>query len=165
MADGLKIRAEIDNENVKGLLLINGGAAVALLTFLPYVLDKPGYESLARAILWGLLLSQVGLICAVAHNRLRRKCSLLYEQHNYSPPPCMALGFTLSEPCICRTSIIFMWLSVVAFCVGGVTVFFGGLEALNQKAVIKQEAKAALSIQSKTLPKPPRQKDANLPSK
>jgi hypothetical protein len=40
MATGLEIRAQIDQENVKGLLLINGGAAVALLAALPQVFDK-----------------------------------------------------------------------------------------------------------------------------
>lgn len=41
MAPGLEIRAQIDSENVKGLLLINGGGAVALIAFLPAVIGKP----------------------------------------------------------------------------------------------------------------------------
>jgi len=154
MAEGLKIRAEIDTENVKGLLLINGGAAVALLAFLPYVLGKPEYESLARAILWGLLIFQAGLVFAVAHNRLRRKCSLVYEQHNYSPPSCKIFGFKLREPCVCRASIVLMWFSVVAFCGGGVTVFVGGLESLNKTAPSRQETKASPPVSPKTLPNP-----------
>ena len=137
MAEGIKIRAEIDTENVKGLLLINGGAAVALLAFLPNVLDKPDFEPLARAILWGLLIFQAGLLFAITHNRLRRKCSLLYEQHGYTPPPCQFLGFKLAEPCICRTSIVFMWLSVTAFVLGGVVVFCGGLQSLDSKVTAK----------------------------
>lgn len=154
MTEGLKIRSEIDAENVKGLLLINGGAAVALLAFLPHVLDKPEFEPLARAILWGLLFFQAGLIFAVAHNRLRRKCSLVYEQHNYNPPSCEVLSFKLREPCICRASIVLMWLSVVAFCGGGITVFAGGLESLNKQALSKQETKASLPVPPKTLPNP-----------
>ena len=141
MNEHVKIRADIDTENVKGLLLINGGAAVALLTFLPHVLDKPGFETLAKAILWSLLLFQLGLIFAVAHNRFRRKCSLIYEHHNMNPPPCKSVYFTLTEPCVCHKSILFMWLSVVVFCAGGGTVFWGGFEAINQQAALKQETK------------------------
>ena len=61
MTKGLEIRAQVDMENVKGLLLINGGAAVALLAVLPGIFEKSGYESFARAILWGLLIFQGGL--------------------------------------------------------------------------------------------------------
>lgn len=138
MTKGLEIRAQIDTENVKGLLLINGGGAVALLAFLPSVLGKPGYEPLARAILWGLLIFQVGLVAAVIHNRLRRICSLAYERHQYQPPPCKFLGLKLREPCICCMSTLFMWLSLVAFFAAGIFVFKGGLETLEQKQPSKQ---------------------------
>ena len=133
MTTGLEIRAQIDTENVRGLLLINGGASVALLAFLPSVIDKPGYEPLVRAILWGMLFFQLGLLFAVIHNRLRRICSLTYEQHQYQPPPCKILGVRLREPCVCLASILIMWLSVVAFLVGGVIIFRGGMKALDQR--------------------------------
>lgn len=160
MTDGLNIRAEIDAENVKGLLLINGGAAIALLAFLPHVLGKPEYVALARAILWGLVVFQAGLLFAVMHNRLRRKCSLVYEQHSYRPPPCEVLGHKLSEPCVCRASNIFMWLSVVAFCAGGATVFVGGLQSLNPKTSSEQRASDVQLTQPPALPNPALQKDA-----
>jgi hypothetical protein len=83
---GIKIRAQIDTENVKGLLLINGGGAVALLAFLPAVLGKPEYAALAKAILWALLLFQFGLLTAIAHNRLRRVCSLVYKRAEADSP-------------------------------------------------------------------------------
>ncbi len=53
MTKGLEIRAQIDTEVVKGLLLLNGGGAVALLALLPAVIGKPGFEPLSRAILGG----------------------------------------------------------------------------------------------------------------
>ena len=143
MAKGIEIRAQIDTENVRGLLLVNGGAAVALLAFLPVVLDKPGYEPLARALLWALLIFQAGLLFALFHNRLRRKCSLIYEQYDYQPPPCEVFGYTLSDPCVCRGSIIWMWLSVVAFAVGGMTVFQGGVRSLDQRAEQVEKLKTA----------------------
>lgn len=151
MTTGLDIRAQIDTENVKGLLLVNGGAAVALLAFLPTVLDKPTYEPLARAVLWGVLIFQIGLLFAIFHNRLRRICSLKYEQHNYQPAPCRPFGTKLAEPCVCYSSIIFMWLSVTAFGLGGLTVLLGGLESLDQRAMQTQEP-AASSAQKVKVP-------------
>lgn len=131
MALGIEIRAQIDTENVKGLILINGGGAIALLAFLPHILGEPEFVPLAKAILWGLLLFQVGLLTAIVHNRLRRVCSLVYEaaQANSpaNPEPCRILGRILSEPCVCTLSITFMWLSVFSFVVAGLAVFFGGM--------------------------------------
>ncbi len=147
MTTGLEIRAQIDTENVKGLLIINGGAAVALLALLSAVLDKPGYESLARAVLWSLLIFQIGLLFAMVHNRLRRVCSLVYEQHKYQPPPCELFGVKLKEPCVCWRSIICMWLSVAAFGIGGFVVFLGGLHSLDERAKPKPAASAAQKVE------------------
>lgn len=121
---GRAIRANIDVENFKGLLLVNGGGSVALLAFLPSVLEKPGYEALACYILWGLLCYQFGLVFALIHNRLTRVCSLIYDQHQMHPP---------THPRVCRVSIWFMWLSVAAFVLAGVLVFLGGRETLQKK--------------------------------
>lgn len=142
MATGLEIRAQIDTENVKGLLLINGGAAIALLAFLPAVIDKPEFVALARAVLWSLLVFQLGLLFAIVHNRLRRVCSLEYEHHEYKPPQCTLLGFKLREPCVCMRSTLCMWLSVAAFGIGGINVFLGGLDSLEARAAPNTAAAA-----------------------
>jgi len=133
MTSGLEIRAQIDSENLKGLLVANGGGAVALLTFLPFILGKPCYVRLAQAVLWALLSCQSGLVFALVHNRLRRICSLIYEQHKYEPPPCRIVPFRWlkSEPCVCHTSTLFMWLSLVAFVFAGVFVLVRGLEVVG----------------------------------
>ena len=159
MTKGLEIRAQIDTENVKGLLIVNGGAAIALLAFLPGILDKPDYESLARSILWALLIFQVGLVLAIVHNRLRRICSLTYEQYNYQPPPCEVFGVKLKEPCVCRGSQICMWLSVAAFAVGGFTVFLGGLESLDQRAKIKEKPRVIAPQKTKVPSNPTVERD------
>ena len=120
-----EIRAQIDTEVVKGLLLINGGGVVALLAFLPSILDKGGYEILVKSVLAGLLFFQVGLLFAVIHNRFRRECSLTYDQYKMNPPACNRfplnyLKFKHDPPCICRASIIFMghrvieWVKIVS---------------------------------------------------
>jgi len=131
MASGLEIRAQIDTETVKGLLLINGGGAIAFLAFLPTVLGKQEYEALAKAILFGLLLCQLGLLSAVIHNRLRRVCALRYEEAKAfspnHPDPCRIFGKSLQEPCVCLWSIACMWGSLLMFLVAGVVVFLGGM--------------------------------------
>ena len=107
---GLEIRAEIDVENVKGLLLANGGGAVALLAFLPVVIGKPCYATLAHAIIAAVLSCQVGVAAALAHNRLRRVCSLVYEHHGFGPPGRVVwVPFRrwrkFPGPCVCEWSI------------------------------------------------------------
>jgi len=135
MATGLEIRAQIDSENAKGLLIINGGAAVALLAFLPSILGKSGLESVARSILLALCVFLIGLTAAVIHNRLRRICSLEYESNGFKPMPCRFLPawFLRREPCVCTASTAFMWCSLIAFIAGGAIVAYGGLSIVNYK--------------------------------
>lgn len=137
MTNGLEIRAQIDSENVKGLLLINGGAAVALLAFLPTILGKPPFEPLLRAVVWALFAFYVGVVAAVIHNRLRRVCSLHYERLNYAPPPCNHIPAwikfeQLRQPCICLRSIFFMWVSVISFVLGGSVAANGALQVIGR---------------------------------
>ena len=128
MASGVEIRAAIDTENLIGLLLINGGGAVALLAFLPIILGKDGYRILVRAVVWGLLCFQIGLISAVIHNHLRRRCSLAREAKK---PKFTFRGKSLFEPCICYWSHEFMFVSAVGFVIAGVVIFFGALRTLD----------------------------------
>jgi hypothetical protein len=134
MSNGVERRSQIDTETVKALLLINGGGIAVLLTVFSQVLGKSGYESLASAILVGVLILMAGLVCAVIHNRLRRSCSLHYDLHNMRPPPGRLLGITLREPTICSFSIAFMWLSVLAFVVGGSYPAVRGICIIGLKA-------------------------------
>ena len=131
MTNGVERRSQIDTETVKGLLLINGGGAVALLAFLPSVLDKPSYEPLARMVLIGLFAFHLGLLSAVLHNHFRRRCSLTYERFRMNPPKGSFLWCKLPEPLICHLSLGFMWASVVAFTAGGLLVLWGGLRMLG----------------------------------
>lgn len=135
MPSGLEIRAQIDTEVVKGLLLMNGGGAIALLAFLPHILGKPDFEPLARSILWSLLLFQGGLLAAIIHNRLRRVCSLMYEEAKANSPahpdPCQIFRWVLPEPCVCMWSIAIMWISVVCFVTAGLVVFYGGMNVIG----------------------------------
>ena len=127
MADGVERRAQIDTETVKALLLINGGGTIALLALLPSLITRGGHTTLVRAILFGVLVLVLGLASAVVHNRLRRKCSLCYEQHQMKPPPAILFGRRLSEPMVCVLSTMFMWASIAAFVGAGIFVAFTGL--------------------------------------
>ena len=60
MTNGVDRRAQIDNETARALLFINGGGAIALLAWTPDLLNKCGYESFTRAVLWGLLCLNIG---------------------------------------------------------------------------------------------------------
>ena len=153
MATGLEIRAQIDQENVKGLLLTNGGAAVALLAALPQVFDKPGFESLASSILCGLLMFQFGLLAALVHNLFLRKCSLEWEQHGYRPPPCEWFGLRwMRAPCSCCVSKVLMVIALMAFLAGGIVVFLGGRKSLEDRAAMAK-AKRGVKIEApKTTP-------------
>ena len=134
MSDGLKIRAEIDTENAKGLLLINGGSATALLAFLTQIFGNAEFIPFARFVLWALAAFLLGLALAVIHNSLRRSCSLVYERHDFRPPAGKLFGRTLSEPSVCFWSKIFLILSVAAFCTGGFLVVFGGFKFVNSRS-------------------------------
>lgn len=129
MTDGRETRAAIDTETVRGLLLINGGGAVALLAFLPGVLQKPELASLARAIILSVFTFQAGLAFAVIHNRMRRICSLEYAKKDRVP--CSIWGHVLSEPCVCHWSIGFMWSSIIAFLAAGIIVLCAGLAVVG----------------------------------
>ncbi len=130
MTKGLEIRAQIDSDVVKGLVLLNGGGAVALLALLPTVIGKSEFAPLSWSILWALLAFQLGLVCAVIHNRFRRLCSLEYESHGYSPPAGKIFGFNLKEPRICFFSVSLMWTSLGLFIIGGLFIFIGGIFTL-----------------------------------
>lgn len=129
--DGVNQRVQIDTETVKALLLINGGGIIALLTFLPSIIGKVGYEGLVYSTFIGVMLLIIGLACAVIHNRLRRKCSLLYNQHKWTPPFGDIFGFKLNEPTVCFMSICFMWASIISFFAAGTLVAISGIIALE----------------------------------
>ena len=127
MANGIERRSQIDTETVRALLLINGGGAIGLLSLLPAMLARSGYQDFVLAILTGVLILMFGLIFAVIHNRLRRQCSLHYDLHNMRPPKGQLLGLTLWEPTVCCVSILFMWLSILSFFVAGSYVAVVGI--------------------------------------
>ena len=128
-SEGVKIRAQIDQESTRSVLLVNGGGSVALLALLPVVIE---HASLVRAILIGLSCWLLGLFLAVVHSILRRKCSRIYEQFDWKPPagklslPFAKREWKLGEPTVCSCSWGCLYVSVGLFLVGGLAVVVGG---------------------------------------
>lgn len=111
-------RMQMGNESVRGLFLINGGGAVALLVFLPQVWKTQ--SELALWVLAGLFFFTVGTALAAPINNIRAESSL---HHQYGPPEKARNLRTLH-----------LWLtrlSVACFAVGGLTVVFGGFITLS----------------------------------
>ena len=127
MTEGVKIRAEIDNETHKALLLMNGGSATAVLAFISQTFGKAGFAHFVKFSLWSLAAFLTGVACAVIHNLLRRKCSLVYEQNNMRPPAGKFLWMKLKAPGVCAASYLFTCISIAMFCVGGALIVAGGL--------------------------------------
>lgn len=77
-----KARQEVITESVRGLFIVNGGGAVALLAFLQAIWkDSP---SLARVVLAGLAFMAVGLTFAAYVNYSRYHASFEHESGNTS---------------------------------------------------------------------------------
>ncbi len=103
-SEGAKTRAQIDTEVARGLMLANGGGAVALLAFLPTVFDKDTLRPLATFVLAALFTFHLGIVTALVHSHYRRRCSQVYESYGFNPPPGKLLGFALREPTVCWAS-------------------------------------------------------------
>src|SRR5690606_12302323 len=136
LSDGVKIRAQIDSESVRNVLLINGGGSVALIALLPAILGTP----LVFAVLLTLAVWLFGLTLAAVHSVLRRKCSHVYETHKMSPPPGTKMFWIdPRQPWVCWWSWGCLYFSVVAFLIGGILmVTFGllNLDALTNPQLI-----------------------------
>lgn len=127
MADHLNIRAKIDSQNVKGLVLINGGGIVALFAFLPHILKEPQFICLTKSVLIGIFSLTLGLTTTLIHNHLRRRCSLAYDQQK----PKIKWIFFGNEPVVCHFSHLFMWLGYLFFILAGLIIVIGGLYTVN----------------------------------
>lgn len=134
ISDGVKIRAQIDAESVRNVMLVNGGGSVALLALLPSVLGTP----LVVAVLCSLSVWLLGLTFAVIHSVLRRKCSLVFERHEMRPPSGpRRFGINPGRPWVCWWSRTCLTASIAAFVLGGlamVAISVWHIDVLTDKA-------------------------------
>jgi glucan phosphoethanolaminetransferase (alkaline phosphatase superfamily) len=73
-------RAEITNQGVRGLLLINGGAAVALLAFLQAIWSEE--PALAKYVVIGIGIFSIGVLLAGFINFFRYHTSFNFQSGN-----------------------------------------------------------------------------------
>lgn len=118
--EGKAQRAEMDNATVKALLLMNGGGAIAVLTFLGTIVSEADMEALRASIVWGLLMFHAGLLAAVIHNHLRRRCSLAYET-----------GRVEGDTGVCWWSWACLYSSMALFFLAGAVVGIGAVRVFG----------------------------------
>ena len=124
---GIDRRVEIDALTFKALLTLNGGGVVALLAFVPAIMNEPMYQYLLKAAFVGISVFVFGLALAVTHNICRRKCELHHEKHGGAPPKARLLGLLLWEPGICAVSTVCKWASLALFMSGALWVSITGI--------------------------------------
>ena len=118
LADSVRTeqRAEVLNQAFRGLLIIHGGGAVALLAYLQAVGDKN--PALSKIILVGILLLVVGLVLAVLFMTFRYHTSLEDQRGN---PNWRTWR---------RWVFVFLYGSVAAFAFAMLVLVFGALRTL-----------------------------------
>lgn len=129
----VEVRANIDTETVRALQFINGGLAAGLATMLPTIVREPQFKDLGLLMIVGIFFAIVGLVSAVVHNRLRRKCSLEYSKAKDKRQSAFKLKFLVwcqtvpNEPRVCTNSALAMWTSIGMFFFGATAVAYGFL--------------------------------------
>ncbi|MCC6947173.1 MAG: hypothetical protein IT539_05325 [Bradyrhizobiaceae bacterium] len=149
MANGVGQRLQIDRETARGLLLANGGGAVALLFALTQILDQPSYDPLTHAMFVGVLVMLFGVALAIAYYHLHRRCLLVHEQHHMNPPKARLFGIALGAPAVCITAAVCMWLSVLTFLGAGSYVAWTGIATLSDLQAPTASARPAAPADAK----------------
>ena len=113
-------RAEIAHQGIRGLIILNGGACVALLALLQSLWSKPSNpHPLVTWLLWSILIYALGTLAGAAIFIPRYFTSLRYEQGNLKKAKRWE-----------RLSWGLQVLPLVLFLAGTIIVFIGGLCAL-----------------------------------
>jgi len=111
-------RNEASREGIRGLLIINGGGAVALLAFLQAIWQQD--KLLAKYIVIGISVLSLGVVVAGAANFLRYHASFNFQSGN------------MERWLLFRRSYISCWyLSLVCFLIGLGVVVLGAYCQLN----------------------------------
>jgi len=106
-------RTKIASEGMRGLFLINGGGAVALLAFLQSSWTNAGTRVLVPYIASALICLTLGVVMAAAVPFARIRASLHYESGNR-----LALSYSLLHRSLEK-------LSIAAFAIGVGVVVWG----------------------------------------
>ena len=115
-----RARVDLITQGTKSLLLISGGTAVALLSFLT-TQWRTGEESLLLAILDGLVCVAISMVFAALHFFVRYKSSITFE----------AEGESTRQRGIKAVEWILILLSVVLYIASVFIVVSGAKETLS----------------------------------
>jgi chromate transport protein ChrA len=122
-------RVQIDVETLRGLLIANGGGAVALLLALSPVIDRAGFEPLVYTMFIGIVVFMVGVVLAVLYHHFRRQCS---QQVNVPGLPHGSfLGIRLRAPAVCVAYQVCLYLSLLCFIGTGAYVAWVGASTVG----------------------------------
>ena len=124
-----EIRAQIDTDNVKNILWVEGGGIAILLPVLSVLIGKKEYVLLLKAICAGVFFLAIGVISILLHSHFRRRCSLAYST---GAPRKKILGIGLAEPWICHVSHVCMWSSYICLIVALGFIAYFALEFFKQ---------------------------------
>ena len=117
VTEGVVIRARLDMEIGKALILINGAGIIALLAFSSALIKDGANRSLLWPVLVGTWPLIFGLVFALAYLRFNRECSRIYENaHPNQPKP---------RPFECKCGTVSMFLSGVSFCTSAAILTIG----------------------------------------
>jgi len=111
------VRAAVTTEGVKGLFMLNGGGAVALLAFLQAVWERN--PALAKVSLKGIAIFAFGVFLAGFVNFLRYHTSLSFQS-----------GHTLSYKVFRFLSVGCEYVSLIVFAVGVSVLVYGAWKLL-----------------------------------
>ena len=128
-AGGGAQRNQMDVETLRGLLIANGGGAVALLIAVSSLLDRPGYEPLVYAMLIGIVVFMLGVVLAILFNFARRQFQAQADQQGGTPAK--FLGLKLWAPGSGVAYQLCLYLSLLCFIGTGVYVAVVGANTLS----------------------------------
>ncbi|MBB3066008.1 hypothetical protein [Limibacillus halophilus] len=126
---GYKLRADMDAQLGKLLLLINGGGAATIATLLTDTIREETLTVLNIAAVLALTCFLSGIVLNAFHQRWRRECNLAYDAEEKSSPPLAAqvAAGTASEPEVCIRNRRALWASLWAFASGGAAILVGAI--------------------------------------
>jgi hypothetical protein len=105
-------RDQAASELVRGLLIINGGGAVALLAFLGAIWSSPGAVALAKPTIGALWILSLGALFAAAFHLLRYETSMRQQRNDSSWETFRSLYLTSA---VVSLFCFFVGVSLLAF--------------------------------------------------
>ena len=133
ISEGVRMRAQIDTESVRAVMLVTGGGCIALLALLPTIAGT----RLVVGMMWTFACWLASLTLVLIHNVLRRHCSNIYQWHwdnRKAQPPAgkQRLWVDPKVPWVCWWSWRFLYSSIALFAIGGAVIVGYGFVSMDE---------------------------------